>query len=149
MLATVFAGFAQTYYLAGVFRAPLPILTVHVHGAAFTLWILLLVTQTSLVAVEWVVIHRRLGIARFLLACAMVVLGVMAATDSLVRGAGPVGRDVKMFYIVPLTAVLIFAVLMMFAWAHEEKCRRTQAVDTDRDDGALGRGGGAESRSQR
>jgi hypothetical protein len=55
----------------------------------------------------------------------------------------------RMFYIVPLTAVLIFAVLMMFAWAHEEKCRRTQAVDTDRGDGALGPGGGAGSRSQR
>jgi hypothetical protein len=97
MLATVFAGFAQTYYLAGVFRAPLPNLTIHVHGAAFTWWILLLVTQTSLVAIEWVDIYRRLGIARFLLACAMVVLEVMATTDSLVRGAGPVERDVECF----------------------------------------------------
>jgi len=97
MLATVFAGFAQTYYLAGVFRAPLPILTIHVHGAAFALWILLLVTQTSPAAVGRLDIYRRLGIARFLLACVMVVLEVMATTDSLVRGAGPVERDVKCF----------------------------------------------------
>ena len=80
MLMTVFVGFAPTYYLAGVFRAPLPSPIIHVHGAVFSLWILLLVTQTSMVAAGRVDIHRRLGIAAFLLACLMVVLGVMAAT---------------------------------------------------------------------
>ncbi len=50
MLATVFIGFARTYYLAGVFGAPLPSLIIHLHGAAFSCWILLLVTQASLVS---------------------------------------------------------------------------------------------------
>jgi hypothetical protein len=36
MLATVFQGFARSYYLAGVFHAPLPSLIIHVHGAAFS-----------------------------------------------------------------------------------------------------------------
>jgi hypothetical protein len=36
MLATVFVGFAHTYYLAGVFHAPLPSLIVYIHGAAFS-----------------------------------------------------------------------------------------------------------------
>ena len=62
MLATVFVGFAPTYYLTGVFRAPLPSLIIHLHGAAFSCWILLLVTQTSLVSAGRVDIHRRLGI---------------------------------------------------------------------------------------
>src|SRR6266403_3227226 len=115
MLATVFVGFARTYYLAGVFHAPLPSLIIHLHGAAFSRWILLLVTQTSLVSAGRVDIHRRLGIAGFLLACLMVILGVLAATDALVRGAGPAGRDVQFFYIVPLTDMLIFAVLIFFA----------------------------------
>src|SRR5258708_20195133 len=48
MLATVFIGFARTYYLAGVFRAPLPSLIIHLHAPAFTSSILFLVTQTSL-----------------------------------------------------------------------------------------------------
>src|SRR6267143_5875011 len=74
MLGTVFAGFARTYYLAGVFHAPLPSLIIHLHGAAFSCWILLLVTQTSLVSAGRVDIHRRLGIAGFLLACLMVTL---------------------------------------------------------------------------
>src|SRR5258708_23814433 len=116
LLATVFVGFARSYYLAGVFHAPLPSFIIHLHGAAFSCWILLLVTQTSLVSAGRVDIHRRLGIGGFFLACLMVILGVLAATDSLVREAGPPGRDPKFFYIVPLTDILIFATLVFFAF---------------------------------
>src|ERR1700687_1200732 len=114
VLASVFAGFARTYYLAGVFHAPLPSLIIHVHGAAFACWILLLVTQTSLVSAGRGDIHRRLGIAGFLLACLMVILGVLAATDSVVRQGGPPGGDPKFFYIVTLTDMLAFATLVFF-----------------------------------
>ena len=116
LLATVFLGFARTYYLAGVFHAPLPALIIHVHGAVFSAWILLLVTQTSLVAAGRVDIHRRLGIAGFLLACLMIVLGVLAATNALVRSSNPPGVDGKTFYIVPITDMLIFGVLVFFAF---------------------------------
>lgn len=116
MLVTAFFGFARTYYLAGVFRAPLPSLIIHIHGAAFTCWILLLVTQTSLVAAGRTDIHRKLGIAGFLLACAMVILGVMAGTDRLVSGHDVAGRDPKMFYIVPLSDMLLFATFAFFAF---------------------------------
>jgi hypothetical protein len=116
MLATVFIGFARTYYLAGVFGAPLPSLVIHLHGAAFSCWILLLVTQASLVSAGRVDIHRRLGIAGFLLGCLMILLGSLAATDSLIRRAGPAGRDPQFFYIIPLTDMLIFATLILFAF---------------------------------
>jgi hypothetical protein len=116
MLVTVFVGFAPSYYLAGVFRAALPSSIIHVHGALFSSWILLLVTQTSLVSAGRVDLHRRLGIAGFILACAMVVVGVLVATDGLVRQAGPPGRDVKFFYIIPLSDMLIFATLICFAF---------------------------------
>lgn len=36
ILATVFPGFARSYYLAGVFKAPLPSLVIHIHGAVFS-----------------------------------------------------------------------------------------------------------------
>jgi hypothetical protein len=127
MLATVFLGFAHTYYLAGVFHAPLPSLTIHLHGAALSCWILLLVTQTSLVAAGRVDIHRQLGRAGFLLACLMVILGVLAATDSLIREAGPAGRDPKFFYIVPLTDMVIFATLVFSPSASVPTPRRTSA----------------------
>jgi hypothetical protein len=48
-LIAVLVGFARTYFLAGLFQAPLPNLLVHIHGAAFTLWIILFITQISLV----------------------------------------------------------------------------------------------------
>lgn len=118
MLLTVFVGFARSYFLAGVFRAPLPSLIIHIHGAAFTAWILLLVTQTSLVAAGRTDIHRRLGIAGFLLGCLMVILGVLAATDLLLRDVGhldPFGRDPRAFYAVPLTDMLVFATFLYFA----------------------------------
>ncbi|HLV93989.1 MAG TPA: hypothetical protein VKS44_02260 [Candidatus Acidoferrales bacterium] len=91
LLATVFVGFARTYSLAGVFRAPLPAAIIHVHGAAFSCWILLLIAQTSLVVAGRVDIHRKLGLAGFGLACLMLVLGLLAATNSLSRGFSPPG----------------------------------------------------------
>lgn len=115
MLLTVFVGFAHTYYLAGLFRAPLPDRIIHIHGAVFSCWILLLVAQTSLVSAGRVDIHRRLGLAGFFLGCLMIVLGLVAATDALARGA-PAGRDPQMFYIVGLTDILLFAVPLSFAY---------------------------------
>ena len=116
VLATVFVGFARTYYLVGVFRAPLPSPIIHVHGAAFSCWILLLIAQTTLVSAGRVDIHRRLGIAGFLLACVMVVLGVWAGTNSLARAFGGGGNDPLFFYIIPVTDMLIFAILVAFAF---------------------------------
>jgi hypothetical protein len=118
MLATVFAGFARTYYLAGVFRAPLPNLLIHIHGAVFSAWILLLIAQTSLVAVGRVDLHRRLGLLGFGLACLMVILGLMAATDGLVRhdAPGEKGVGVKAFYAVPIADMLVFATLIYFGF---------------------------------
>ena len=115
ILATVFAGFAPSYYFAGIFRAPLPSTIIHVHGAVFSCWILLLIAQTSLVSAGRVDIHRRLGIAGVVLACLMVLVGVLAATDALVRGFPP-GRDPLAFYIVPITDMVVFPTLVLFAF---------------------------------
>jgi hypothetical protein len=116
ILATVFLGFARTYFLAGVFRAPLPNWLIHVHGAAFSSWIILLIMQTSLVSAGRTDIHRRLGIIGFVLASLMVVLGMVAGTDALRRGFAPPGIDAKTFYIVPITDMLFFGTLVFFAF---------------------------------
>ncbi len=116
ILATVFVGFAPTYFLAGVFQAPLPSTIIHIHGAVFSLWVLLLITQTSLVSAGRVDIHRRLGIAGFLLACSMVIIGVLAATNALDRKFAPPGLDPLTFYIIPITDMVIFATLIYFAF---------------------------------
>jgi len=121
IVATVFVGFAHSYYLAGMFSAPLPSPIVHIHGAVFSCWILLFITQICLVSAGRVDIHRRLGIAGFLLACLMVVLGVLVGTDQLVRNsADPAGgfkfQYANFLYIIPLTDTLIFATLIFFAF---------------------------------
>lgn len=116
MLVTVFVGFAPSYYLAGVFRAQLASPIIHVHGTVFSLWILLLVTQTSMVAAGRVDLHRRLGIAAFLLACLMVVLGVLAATTTLRSDRLPLSKQLLGFYIVPLSDMLVFATLIYFGF---------------------------------
>lgn len=116
MLASVFLGFGPTYYLVGVFHAPLPSRIIHVHGAVFSCWILLLIVQNSLAWAGRVDIHRKLGLAGFLLACLMVVVGWTAATDRLARGTAPPGLDTYFFYIVPMTDMVIFGTLIFFAF---------------------------------
>src|SRR5437763_7985370 len=91
ILATVLVGFARTYFLAGVFRAPLPSVIVHIHGAVFSSWILLLIAQISLVSAGRVDIHRRLGLVGFGLASLMIVMGILAASISLARAFAPPG----------------------------------------------------------
>jgi FtsH-binding integral membrane protein len=115
ILGTVFLGFAKTYFLAGVFRAPLPNLLIHMHGAAFTCWMLVLITQISLVSAGRVDIHRKLGIVGFSLACLMVVLGTLAATNMLARGEPPFA-DAKAFYAVTLLDMVLFATMVSFAF---------------------------------
>src|SRR5579863_2336494 len=118
----VFIGFARSYYLAGLFKAPLPNVLLHVHGAVFSLWILLLITQTSLVSANRVNIHRRLGALGFGLACVMVVLGVLVANDQLVRYAASPPSDlagiegVRAFYAIPLGEILMFCTLVYFGF---------------------------------
>jgi hypothetical protein len=116
ILCAVFVGFARSYYLAGVFQAPLPNRLVHIHGAVFTCWILLLITQTVLVSAHRVDIHRRLGLVGFGLACTMPVVAIYAAVDSMVRHASrPTARA---FFVVPTFDILAFIPLVFLAWKY-------------------------------
>jgi hypothetical protein len=86
---TTLAGFGPTFYLARYYDArPLTPLVV-LHGTLFTAWILLLLTQVSLVAVRRVDWHRRLGVAGIVLVVAMLPVGALAAIASARRTARP------------------------------------------------------------
>jgi len=62
MAVLVFGGFSITYWqpMATSSLAPLPPI-VHIHGFLFSAWMLLLVTQSLLVNVRNVPLHRSLG----------------------------------------------------------------------------------------
>ena len=110
LAATAFVGFAPTYFLRPVF-SPAAVLSplMHVHGFLFSLWIVLLVVQTTLVAARRTDVHRRLGVLGGVVAALMVPAGVELAISSARKGLGPGGLDPLTFLAVPLGSVVMFA----------------------------------------
>jgi hypothetical protein len=113
MALVCFAGFAPSYYLKAQFGTPPLKPLVHVHGIVFTLWMVLLVVQTALVAQGRVALHRGLGMAGAVLAVLMVVLGAAAAIG---RGQtitpGVPQEMVLAFLAIPATALVLFPSLV-------------------------------------
>lgn len=112
ILITVFAGFSRTFFLRSYFQTqPLQALLV-AHGIIFSAWILLFLTQTTLIAARRTRIHMRLGIAGGVLASLMVVIGMYT---SIVRAKGPSPiPDVNplSFLTIPLGDMLLFGILV-------------------------------------
>jgi hypothetical protein len=100
LLLTAFAGFAPTYYLAGLYKAKLPAPIVQVHAVLQSAWMLLLLVQMLLVSAKRVSLHRKLGVAGFVLAAAMVPVAVMVGANELDRFASS-GNAALSFSILP------------------------------------------------
>ena len=77
LLAIVLIGFSRTFFLRPIFKVPAVPWYVYVHGAVMTAWIVLLVTQTSLIAARRTDLHRRLGIGGAFLAVAVAVSALL------------------------------------------------------------------------
>jgi len=116
LCVVVVIGFARTYFLAGIVRAPLPSPILHIHGAAFTLWMILYLIQSALISVRRVAWHRSLGTIAFCLPPIMIVLGLIAALDALARGVmiGPLDPAVSLS--IPLLGISAFASVIFAAW---------------------------------
>jgi hypothetical protein len=118
LAAVVVIGFAPTYYLAGGFLAPLPSRIVHIHAAVFSTWMILLMVQTGLISAKRVGWHRKLGIAGFVLAIAMVVMVVLTAAGLAARVKGVPSMELVLGLLaVTFTDAFDFAVLAGFAYA--------------------------------
>ncbi|HUK03117.1 MAG TPA: hypothetical protein VLW26_12635 [Steroidobacteraceae bacterium] len=112
----VFVGFAPSYYLKAHYAVPPPLTSVlHVHGAVFTLWIVLLVTQTSLVAADRTDLHRRLGVFGGIVA---VVMTFFAAYVPISRfqegllGTSPGAPPAAILLAIALGSFVVFPVLV-------------------------------------
>ena len=118
----VVLGFARTFFFrawypdwAHLHGAPEPFFLIH--GVAFAAWLLLLLTQTSLVAAGRVDLHRRLGVLGAGLAVVMLVLGTVGALMAASRPTGFLNVPVPplQFLVIPLFAVGGFAVFVSLA----------------------------------
>lgn len=114
-LAVTFIGFAPTYFLMRWFGTPPLPWIVHVHGLVFTGWVLLYLTQTSLIATGRRDLHKQVGAAGIVLGMVMVVVGIAVAIEGARRGAGEPGRDQLAFILNPLANVAMFAGLLIAA----------------------------------
>lgn len=121
IFATVIVGFSRSFYLRPLFPdwpSP-PEVIFYVHGAAFTAWIVLLVTQASLVAGGRTELHRRIGPYGAALAAAMVVLGTAGALVAAHRATGFVEIPIPplQFLAIPIFDMILFATFVWLAIA--------------------------------
>ncbi len=116
LCAVVIIGFSPTYFRAGMLRAPLPSPILHVHGAIFTLWMILYLVQSALISARRVAWHRSFGTVAFCLPPIMIVLGVVAALDALHRRVmiGPLDPAVSLA--IPLLGIAWFTVVIFTSW---------------------------------
>lgn len=106
----VFFGFAPSYYLRDSVRfQPLP-MYLRVHGFVFTMWMILNIVQTSLVAARRTDLHRTLGWATAALAAVMVVVGATAGILSMrLQVEAGYAQQARAFLTTPLFSMTVFA----------------------------------------
>jgi len=120
VIATVYVGFARSYFLRSRYF-PTPLAPIgRLHGAIFMSWTVLFLVQTLLVEWRRTDLHRRLGIAGAVLAGAMVVVGTAIAIVSMRHNFASGNERALSFFAIPVGDMLVFPVLVAVAIA----CRR-------------------------
>jgi hypothetical protein len=115
-LLVVFAGFAPTYFLKGVFGAPELTTIKHLHGIVMTAWFTLFLIQVRLVATGHVRTHRKVGMAGIALAILVLAVGLQAGIASARAGVTPLPSIPPLvFLVMPVAELVIFAVLFSAA----------------------------------
>ncbi len=116
LTASVVLGFAKSYFLAGTIRAPLPSKMIHIHGAIFSLWFVLLMVQTFLIPAGRLRWHQRFGLYSYYVAVLVVVFGILAATDSLRRGGRIGSNDPNVSFAISLMDMVSFSILIVASY---------------------------------
>lgn len=121
LCVVVFIGFFPTFFGAGMLRAPLPSPILKVHGAVFTLWMILFLVQAALIPANRLAWHRSLGTLAFCLPPVMIVLGVLTALDALARKVRIGPLDPVVSVAIPLLAIACFTVVIFASWLARRK----------------------------
>lgn len=107
----VLAGFTRSYFLRPLFLPTSLTPLVHLHGVVYTLWMVLLIVQTRLVAAGRTDIHRRLGISGLVLAVLMEVFGILVPIASAREGDHIKELTPQGTIAIMLTSMVIFPLL--------------------------------------
>jgi hypothetical protein len=117
VIATIYGGFARSYFLRSqYFSTPLAPIA-EVHGAIFLSWTLLFFVQTVLIARRRTDLHRRLGVVGAVLAGAMVVVGTTIAIVSLRYNFAHANPGALSFFAIPIGDMVVFPILVAAALA--------------------------------
>jgi hypothetical protein len=116
VLATVFAGFAPTYYLRGLVPAYRPFLPITplivLHGLLFSSWVLLFMAQVGLVSAGRIDVHRRLGRFGVVLLAGMIAVGLLTTLGGVARNSGQPTVPPLAWLAVPLLDIPVFTGLI-------------------------------------
>lgn len=114
--ATVFAGFAKSFYLRPHFHRPPLHLVIAIHGVLNTCWILLFVVQNALITGGRYALHRRLGWGGAALSLLLVPFNIMTGIDGARQGHHVNAPDIYAWLLTfSFRNTIIFAILMAAA----------------------------------
>ena len=121
LVALVFLGFAPSFYLRDIvpsYPRPNPTLppSVLIHGGLFTLWMLIFIAQTQLVAAGRRDIHMKLGVVGMLLAVALIPVMYLVAIWQVARANQPPFTDPLTWTAIPLAVIPPYAFLIWTGW---------------------------------
>ncbi len=128
LVALMLIGFAPSFYLRDIVPAyprPNPTLppSVLAHGALFTLWMLVFVVQTQLVANRRTDLHMKLGKASMLLALLIVLMMYLIGVWQVERANQPPFTDPLNWTIVPFAAIPAYAILVWTGWKRRKQAQ--------------------------
>ena len=114
--ATVIVAFTTSFMKTDI-ASQLGSLWVKAHVLAFSGWIVLFLTQTTLVAAHRTDIHRRVGIAGAVLAVLMIALTVQISLDVFWQGRAKPALSATafqtfIFYVVPHVDIILFTIFV-------------------------------------
>lgn len=123
LVVLVLLGFSPSFYLRGIvppYPRPNPTLppAVILHGTVFTIWMVLIVAQTQLIAARRHEVHMRLGKAGMLFAILMIPVMYLTAVWQVARANQPPFTDPLTWTIVPLAVIIPFAFMVWQGWTH-------------------------------
>lgn len=112
LIVFVFLGFAPTYYMRPASAGAIPA-SLHIHGAAMTAWYVLLLLQTTLIAMRRRAVHRRLGVAGAVIASVIVILNPMVVVWGVAHR--PPGEPIELTALIVVGDLLVMAIFAILA----------------------------------